>query len=62
MNKARLTSWLRMQAGRSGEYDRVFFPQMPLLFEAGANFVNSVAGDARDRYERFKAAECLVAR
>ena len=38
------------------EYDQVFARKMPLLFEAGRNFVNSVAGDARDRYERFKGA------
>src|ERR1700731_3224529 len=31
----------------SVEYDQVFARKMPLLFEAGRNFVNSVAGSAR---------------
>jgi 4-alpha-glucanotransferase len=38
------------------EYDQVFSRKMPLLFEAGRNFVNAAAGIARERYERFKSA------
>jgi len=35
------------------EYERVFAIKMPLLFEAGRNFVNSAAGNARQRFEQF---------
>src|SRR5271165_266296 len=35
------------------EYDRVFATKMPLLFEAGRNFVNTTSGSARQRFERF---------
>lgn len=37
------------------EYDQVFARKMPLLFEAGRNFVNSASGGRRDRFERFCA-------
>jgi 4-alpha-glucanotransferase len=37
------------------EYDRVFAYKMPLLFEAGRNFVNSVSGSSRERFDLFKA-------
>jgi 4-alpha-glucanotransferase len=35
------------------EYDQIFAAKMPLLFEAGRNFVNSAAGNARQRFEHF---------
>jgi 4-alpha-glucanotransferase len=35
------------------EYDRVFAVKMPLLFEAGRNFVASASAGARQRFERF---------
>src|ERR1700730_16375727 len=35
------------------EYDRVFAAKMPLLFEAGRNFVTSASDAARQRFERF---------
>ena len=35
------------------EYDHVFSTKMPLLFEAGRNFVNSAANGAKERFERF---------
>src|SRR5579863_7605564 len=35
------------------EYDHVFSTKMPLLFEAGRNFVTSAANGARERFERF---------
>ncbi len=35
------------------EYDRVFAAKMPLLFEAGRNFVTSPSESARQRFERF---------
>ena len=35
------------------EYDKVFAKKMPLLFEAGRNFVTASAGEARERFERF---------
>ena len=35
------------------EYDRVFATKMPLLFEAGRNFVASASESARQRFERF---------
>jgi 4-alpha-glucanotransferase len=35
------------------EYDQVFATKMPLLFEAGRNFVTSAADGARERLERF---------
>jgi 4-alpha-glucanotransferase len=35
------------------EYDRVFAAKMPLLFEAGRNFVASASESARERFERF---------
>jgi 4-alpha-glucanotransferase len=37
------------------EYDQVFASKMPLLFEAGRNFVNSASVGARQRFERFCA-------
>src|SRR5437868_6431802 len=37
------------------EYDHVFAQKMPLLFEAGRNFVASASGCARVRYKRFCA-------
>jgi len=37
------------------EYDQVFAHKMPLLFEAGRNFVNSASGNSRERFDRFKA-------
>src|SRR5258708_30653355 len=37
------------------EYDQVFAHKMPLLFEAGRNFVNSASGTSRERFDRFKA-------
>jgi 4-alpha-glucanotransferase len=35
------------------EYDQVFAAKMPLLFEAGRNFVASASNGARERFERF---------
>jgi len=35
------------------EYDRVFARKMPLLFEAGRNFVASAGGGGRQRFDRF---------
>jgi 4-alpha-glucanotransferase len=35
------------------EYDQVFAAKMPLLFEAGRNFVGSASGEARQRFEKF---------
>jgi 4-alpha-glucanotransferase len=35
------------------EYDRVFARKMPLLFEAGRNFVASASSSERERFERF---------
>ena len=35
------------------EYDHVFAVKMPLLFEAGRNFVASASAGARQRFERF---------
>src|SRR5580700_9181651 len=35
------------------EYDQVFARKMPLLFEAGRNFVKSSTGSARERFDRF---------
>jgi 4-alpha-glucanotransferase len=37
----------------SVEYDQVFAQKMPLLFQAGRNFITSASGAARDRFERF---------
>jgi 4-alpha-glucanotransferase len=36
-------------------YDRVFAQKLPLLFEAGRNFLRSAAGDALRRFETFCA-------
>jgi 4-alpha-glucanotransferase len=36
------------------EYDQVFATKMPLLFEAGRNFVASASGGTRQRFERFR--------
>src|ERR1700692_732839 len=35
------------------EYDHVFAAKMPLLFEAGRQFVNSASGSVRQRFEDF---------
>jgi 4-alpha-glucanotransferase len=35
------------------DYDRVFATKMPLLFEAGRNFVNSASGSVLQKFERF---------
>ncbi len=40
---------------RAVEYDHVFAEKMPLLFEAGRNFVTSASAGARQRFERFCA-------
>jgi 4-alpha-glucanotransferase len=37
------------------EYDRIFAAKMPLLFEAGRNFVATAAGNGRRRFEQFCA-------
>ena len=37
------------------EYDQVFASKMPLLFEAGRNFVSSASGGVRRRFEDFCA-------
>ncbi len=49
-------SRLESMAQASGfvDYDRVFAQKMPLLFEAGRNFLNNAAGDARQSFENFK--------
>jgi 4-alpha-glucanotransferase len=39
----------------SVEYDQVFATKMPLLFEAGRNFITSTSDDARQRFERFSS-------
>jgi 4-alpha-glucanotransferase len=39
----------------SVEYDKVFAQKMPLLFEAARGFVSTAAGDARLRFESFRA-------
>src|SRR5580700_5129646 len=35
------------------EYDQVFAAKMPLLFEAGRNFIASASAGARERFEKF---------
>src|SRR5580704_7403990 len=35
------------------EYDRVFATKMPLLFEAGRNFITAASKGAQQRFERF---------
>jgi 4-alpha-glucanotransferase len=35
------------------EYDQVFSRKLPLLFEAGRNFISSVSGGTRQRFEHF---------
>ena len=37
------------------EYDHVFARKMPLLFEAGRNFLASASGHPRQRFDRFRA-------
>jgi 4-alpha-glucanotransferase len=37
------------------DYDRVFHQKMPLLFEAGRNFVRSASGDTMGRFRSFRA-------
>jgi 4-alpha-glucanotransferase len=37
------------------EYDQVFSQKTPLLFEAGRNFIASGSGEARARFDRFRA-------
>jgi 4-alpha-glucanotransferase len=37
------------------EYEQVFARKMPLLFEAGRNFIATVSGNARERFDRFRA-------
>src|ERR1700678_180878 len=37
------------------EYDQVFVAKLPLLFEAGRNFVATASGSARVRFEQFCA-------
>jgi 4-alpha-glucanotransferase len=37
------------------DYDRVFARKMPLLFEAGRQFIKSASGTARQRFEQFRA-------
>src|SRR5579859_961359 len=37
------------------EYEKVFAQKMPLLFEAGRNFLRSASGDALHRFESFRA-------
>src|SRR5271170_2137975 len=51
IDAAKLSS-LSSDAG-TVEYDRVFATKMPLLFEAGRNFVTSASEGARERFERF---------
>src|SRR5579864_6824319 len=36
------------------EYDQVFANKMPLLFEAGRNFVRTASGSARARFDSFR--------
>jgi 4-alpha-glucanotransferase len=36
-------------------YDRMFAHKMPLLFEAGRNFIKSASASAREKFERFRA-------
>ncbi len=36
------------------EYDQIFAHKMPLLFEAGRNFVSSASGGERERFDHFK--------
>jgi 4-alpha-glucanotransferase len=40
------------------EYDHVFAVKMPLLFEAGRNFVATASAAARQRFERFCSENC----
>jgi len=42
------------QASGFVDYDQVFAQKMPLLFEAGRNFLRSAADDAKQRFETFK--------
>jgi 4-alpha-glucanotransferase len=35
------------------EYDQIFATKMPLLFEAGRNFIATAAGNGRQRFEQF---------
>jgi len=37
------------------EYDQVFSQKMPLLFEAGRNFLRSASSEALQRFEKFRA-------
>lgn len=37
------------------DYDRVFARKMPLLFEAGRQFIKSASGTARQRFEQFRS-------
>jgi 4-alpha-glucanotransferase len=37
------------------EYDQVFARKLPLLFEAGRNFIKSASGSARARFDKFSA-------
>jgi 4-alpha-glucanotransferase len=43
------------QDSKAVEYDRVFAQKMPLLFEAGRNFIRSASSRAREKFERFRA-------
>jgi len=37
------------------EYDHAFASKMPLLFEAGRNFISSAGAGARERFEQFRS-------
>ncbi|HEY4903246.1 MAG TPA: 4-alpha-glucanotransferase [Candidatus Sulfotelmatobacter sp.] len=43
------------QDSKAVEYDRVFAQKMPLLFEAGRNFIRSASSRAREKFERFRS-------
>jgi 4-alpha-glucanotransferase len=43
------------QMAEAVDYDSVFARKMPLLFEAGRNFIKTASGPAREKFERFRA-------
>jgi len=55
IDAAKLSAFSSASSSDSGavEYDHVFAAKMPLLFEAGRNFVTSAADSGRQRFESF---------
>jgi 4-alpha-glucanotransferase len=46
---------LEPSASAPVEYGQIFARKMPFLFEAGRNFVQTASGEARQRFEKFRA-------